>query len=90
MGHSELEFTGIDARVGSIGFDVELDDNVDKSTVRVDFSDSTTSYYRKGMARLDIDGDSDNIMTCSFSGDVSRLRFQAYPSTATATWQSRT
>lgn len=75
MGYSELEFSDIDARVGSIGFDIELDDNVDKSTVRVDFSDSTTSYYRQGLAKLEMDRDSDNIMTCSFSGDVSRLRF---------------
>ena len=75
MGYSELEFSDIDARVGSIGFDIELDDNVEKSTVRVDFSDSTTSYYRQGLAKLEMDGDSDNIMTCSFSGDVSRLRF---------------
>ena len=31
MGYSELEFTDIDARVGSIGFDIELDDNVERA-----------------------------------------------------------
>lgn len=75
-GYSELEFTGIDARVGSIGFDIEFDDYSDGGKVYVDFADSTSSYYRTNIARLSLDSESDNVMTCNFSGEVSSLRLE--------------
>ena len=42
-GYSEIEFTGIDARVGSIGFDVDFGESANSGKVYVDFADSTSS-----------------------------------------------
>lgn len=75
-GYAELEFTGIDARVGSIGFDIDFGDSTKGGKVCADFADATSSYYRKNLTRLTIDKNLDNVMVCNFSGDVSRLRFE--------------
>lgn len=75
-GYAELEFTGIDARVGSIGFDIDFGDSTKGGKVCADFADATSSYYRKNLTRLTIGNDLDNVMTCNFSGEVSRLRFE--------------
>ena len=75
-GYAELEFTGIDARVGSIGFDIDFGDSKKGGKVCADFADATSSYYRKNLTRLTIDKNFDNVMVCNFSGDVSRLRFE--------------
>lgn len=75
-GYAELEFTGIDARVGSIGFDIDFGDSKKGGKVCADFADATSSYYRKNLTRLTIGNDLDNVMTCNFSGEVSRLRFE--------------
>ena len=75
-GYAELEFTGIDARVGSIGFDIDFGDSTKGGKVCADFADATSSYYRKNLARLTIGNNLDNVMVCNFSGDVSRLRFE--------------
>lgn len=75
-GYAELEFTGIDARVGSIGFDIDFGDSKKGGKVCADFADATSSYYRKNLTRLTIGKNFDNIMVCNFSGDVSRLRFE--------------
>lgn len=75
-GYAELEFTGIDARVGSIGFDIDFGDSTRGGKVCADFADATSSYYRKNLTRLTIGNDLDNVMTCNFSGEVSRLRFE--------------
>lgn len=75
-GYAELEFTGIDARVGSIGFDIDFGDSTKGGKVCADFADATSSYYRKNLTRLTIGNDLDNVMVCNFSGDVSRLRFE--------------
>lgn len=75
-GYAELEFTGIDARVGSIGFDIDFGDSKKGGKVCADFADATSSYYRKNLTRLTIGKNFDNVMVCNFSGDVSRLRFE--------------
>lgn len=75
-GYAELEFTGIDARVGSIGFDIDFEDSTKGGKVCADFADATSSYYRKNLTRLTIGKNFDNVMVCNFSGDVSRLRFE--------------
>lgn len=75
-GYAELEFTGIDARVGSIGFDIDFGDSTKGGKVCADFADATSSYYRKNLTRLTIGKNFDNVMVCNFSGDVSRLRFE--------------
>ena len=75
-GYAELEFTGIDARVGSIGFDIDFGDSTKGGKVCADFADATSSYYRKNLTRLTIGNDLDNVMICNFSGEVSRLRFE--------------
>lgn len=75
-GYAELEFTGIDARVGSIGFDIDFGDSKKGGKVCADFADATSSYYRKNLTRLTIGKNYDNVMVCNFSGDVSRLRFE--------------
>lgn len=75
-GYAELEFTGIDARVGSIGFDIDFGDSTKGGKVCADFADATSSYYRKNLTRLTIGKKFDNVMVCNFSGDVSRLRFE--------------
>ena len=75
-GYAELEFTGIDARVGSIGFDIYFGEATKGGKVCADFADATSSYYRKNLTRLTIGNDLDNVMTCNFSGEVSRLRFE--------------
>lgn len=75
-GYAELEFTGIDAHVGSIGFDIDFGDSTKGGKVCADFADATSSYYRKNLTRLTIGNDLDNVMTCNFSGEVSRLRFE--------------
>lgn len=75
-GYAELEFTGIDARVGSIGFDIDFGEATKGGKVCADFADATSSYYRKNLTRLTIGNDLDNVMTCNFSGEVSRLRFE--------------
>lgn len=75
-GYAELEFTGIDARVGSIGFDIDFGDSTNGGKVCADFADATSSYYRKNLTRLTIGKNFDNVMICNFSGDVSRLRFE--------------
>lgn len=75
-GYAELEFTGIDARVGSIGFDIDFGDSKKGGKVCADFADATSSYYRKNLTRLTIGKNIDNVMVCNFSGDVSRLRFE--------------
>ena len=75
-GYAELEFTGIDARVGSIGFDIDFGDSTKGGKVCADFADATSSYYRKNLTRLTIGKNFDNVMICNFSGDVSRLRFE--------------
>ena len=75
-GYAELEFTGIDARVGSIGFDIDFGEATKRGKICVDFADATSSYYRKNLTRLTIGNDLDNVMTCNFSGEVSRLRFE--------------
>lgn len=75
-GYAELEFTGIDARVGSIGFDIDFGDSAKGGKVCADFADATSSYYRKNLTRLTIGKNFDNVMVCNFSGDVSRLRFE--------------
>ena len=75
-GYAELEFTGIDARVGSIGFDIDFGDSKKGGKVCADFADATSSYYRKNLTRLTIDKNFDNVMVCNFSGDVSRLSFE--------------
>lgn len=75
-GYAELEFTGIDARVGSIGFDIDFGDSTRGGKVCADFADATSSYYRKNLTRLTIGKNFDNVMVCNFSGDVSRLRFE--------------
>ena len=75
-GYAELEFTGIDARVGSIGFDIDFGDSTKGGKMCADFADATSSYYRKNLTRLTIGNDLDNVMTCNFSGEVSRLRFE--------------
>lgn len=75
-GYAELEFTGIDARVGSIGFDIDFGDSKKGGKVCADFADATSSYYRKNLTRLTIGKNLDNVMVCNFSGDVSRLRFE--------------
>lgn len=75
-GYAELEFTGIDARVGSIGFDIDFGDSTKAGKVCADFADATSSYYRKNLTRLTIGKNFDNVMVCNFSGDVSRLRFE--------------
>ena len=43
-GYAELEFTGIDARVGSIGFDIDFGDSKKGGKVCADFADATSSY----------------------------------------------
>ena len=75
-GYAELEFTGRDARVGSIGFDIDFGDSKKGGKVCADFADATSSYYRKNLTRLTIGKNFDNVMVCNFSGDVSRLRFE--------------
>ena len=75
-GYSEIEFTGIDARVGSIGFDVDFGESANSGKVYVDFADSTSSYYRTNIAKLTLENGLDNVMTCNFSGEVSRLRLE--------------
>ena len=75
-GYAELEFTGKDARVGSIGFDIDFGDSKKGGKVCADFADATSSYYRKNLTRLTIGKNFDNVMVCNFSGDVSRLRFE--------------
>ena len=75
-GYAELEFTGIDARVGSIGFDIDFGDSKKGGKVCADFADATSSYYRKNLTRLTIGKNFGNVMVCNFSGDVSRLRFE--------------
>ena len=75
-GYAELEFTWIDARVGSIGFDIDFGDSKKGGKVCADFADATSSYYRKNLTRLTIGKNFDNVMVCNFSGDVSRLRFE--------------
>lgn len=75
-GYAELEFTGIDARVGSIRFDIDFGDSKKGGKVCADFADATSSYYRKNLTRLTIGKNFDNVMVCNFSGDVSRLRFE--------------
>lgn len=75
-GYAELELTGIDARVGSIGFDIDFGDSKKGGKVCADFADATSSYYRKNLTRLTIGKNFDNVMVCNFSGDVSRLRFE--------------
>ena len=75
-GYAELEFTGIDARVGSIGFDIDFGDSKKGGKVCADFADATSSYYRKNLTMLTIGKNFDNVMVCNFSGDVSRLRFE--------------
>lgn len=75
-GYAELEFTGIGARVGSIGFDIDFGDSKKGGKVCADFADATSSYYRKNLTRLTIGKNFDNVMVCNFSGDVSRLRFE--------------
>ena len=75
-GYAELEFTGIDARVGSIGFDIDFGEVTKGGKICADFADATSSYYRKNLTRLTIGNDLDNVMTCNFSGEVSRLRFE--------------
>ena len=75
-GYAELEFTGIDARVGSIGFDIDFGDSTKGGKVCADFADATSSYYRKNLTRLTIGKNFENVMVCNFSGDVSRLRFE--------------
>ncbi len=75
-GYSEIEFTGIDARVGSIGFDIDFDGSGKSGKVYVDFADSTGSYYKTNIARLTLEDELDNVMTCSFSGEVSSLRLE--------------
>ena len=75
-GYSEIEFTGIDARVGSIGFDVDFGESANSGKVYVDFADSTSSYYRTNIAKLTLENGLDNVMTCNFSGKVSRLRLE--------------
>lgn len=75
-GYAELEFTGIDARVGSIGFDIDFGDSTKGGKVCADFADATSSYYRKNLTRLTIGKNFDNVMVCNFSGDISRLRFE--------------
>lgn len=75
-GYAELDFTGIDARVGSIGFDIDFGDSKKGGKVCADFADATSSYYRKNLTRLTIGKNFDNVMVCNFSGDVSRLRFE--------------
>lgn len=75
-GYAELEFTGIDARIGSIGFDIDFGDSTKGGKVCADFADATSSYYRKNLTRLTIGKNFDNVMICNFSGDVSRLRFE--------------
>ena len=75
-GYSEIEFTGIDARVGSIGFDVDFGESANSGKVYVDFADSTSSYYRTNIAKLTLENVLDNVMTCNFSGEVSRLRLE--------------
>ena len=88
-GYSEIEFTGIDARVGSIGFDVDfVGTTLSEGTVSVDFADSTSSYYRKNMVKGKLyrttfaaekfGGDTACIMTCNFSGEVSKLKFTVF------------
>ena len=77
-GYAELEFTGIDARVGSIGFDIDFGESANSGKVCADFADATSSYYRKNLTRLTIGNDLDNVMTCNFSGEVSRLRFEIF------------
>ena len=88
-GYAELEFTGIDARVGSIGFDVDfVGTTLSEGTVSVDFADSTSSYYRKNMVKGKLyrttfaaekfGGDTACIMTCNFSGEVSKLKFTVF------------
>ena len=75
-GYSEIEFTGIDARVGSIGFDIDFDGSGKSGKVYVDFADSTGSYYKTNIARLTLEDGLDNVMTCNFSGEVSSLRLE--------------
>lgn len=75
-GYAEARFTGIDARVGSIGFDIDFGDSKKGGKVCADFADATSSYYRKNLTRLTIGKNFDNVMVCNFSGDVSRLRFE--------------
>lgn len=75
-GYSEIEFTGIDARVGSIGFDIDFDGSGKSGKVYVDFADSTGSYYKTNIARLTLEDGLDNVMTCNFSGEISSLRLE--------------
>ncbi len=75
-GYSEIEFTDIDARVGSIGFDIDFDGSGKNGKVYVDFADSTGSYYKTNIARLTLEDGLDNVMTCNFSGEVSSLRLE--------------
>lgn len=73
-GYSTLEFSFIDARVGSVGFDIEFPEEFESGKVYIAFADETTSMYRYNRTKLELENESDeNIMTCNFSGDVSKL-----------------
>jgi hypothetical protein len=71
-----IEFSDINEPVGTITFDIEMNDKVSQTTATIEYTDVTNKYqYRYGPSITFINGDSKSLsIPCHFSGEVSSLK----------------
>ncbi|HOK69143.1 MAG TPA: hypothetical protein PKV51_06410 [Bacillota bacterium] len=71
-----VEFSNIDEPVGTISFDIEMNDKIAQTTATIEYTDITNNYqYRYGPSITFINGDSRSYtIPCHFSGKVSNLK----------------
>lgn len=72
-----IEFSDINEPVGTITFDIEMNDKIAQTTATIEYTDITNNYqYRYGPSITFINGDSRSYtIPCHFSGKVSNLKF---------------
>ena len=73
-----IEFTDICEPVGTVTFEIELNDKIAQTTASIEYTDATNQrQYRYGPSITFINGDSKSFsIPCHFSGEVSNLKFR--------------